>query len=417
MSRPGQPTTAAGRRPDPEMLIDVDRLVGAYYDEHPDPSDPSKAVSFGTSGHRGSSLHGHLHRGPHPRHQRGDRPLPIGGGHRRARSSSAATRTRCRSPHSARRSRCWWRTASTWPSTPRTATRQRRRSRTRSSSTTRARSSLADGIVITPSHNPPEDGGFKYNPPHGGPADTDVTRQIQDTANELLREGLRGVKRESYEQAAPARARLRLPQVIRGRPAAGRAARCAGGRRAAARRRPARRRQRGLLGCDRHQVPARSRGRERQGRPDLLLHAARPRRQDPHGLLVARRDGGPDLAQGPLRRGLRQRPRRRPPRDRDPQRRPPEPEPLPGGGDLLPVGRLPARLESGLRRGQDDGLEQHHRPGGRRARAAARGGAGGLQVVRVRACSTAAWPSAARRAPAQASSASTAAPGPPTRMG
>ena len=59
----------------------------------------------------------------------------------------------------------------------------------------------ADGIVVTPSHNPPEDGGFKYNPPHGGPADTDVTRQIQDTANELLREGLRGVKRESYEQA------------------------------------------------------------------------------------------------------------------------------------------------------------------------------------------------------------------------
>src|SRR5512140_1866629 len=58
MSRPGQPTTTAGRRPDPEMLIDVDRLVGAYYDEHPDPSDPAQAVSFGTSGHRGSSLHG-----------------------------------------------------------------------------------------------------------------------------------------------------------------------------------------------------------------------------------------------------------------------------------------------------------------------------------------------------------------------
>ena len=59
----------------------------------------------------------------------------------------------------------------------------------------------ADGIVITPSHNPPEDGGFKYNPPHGGPADTDVTRQIQDTANELLRGRLRGARRLSYDEA------------------------------------------------------------------------------------------------------------------------------------------------------------------------------------------------------------------------
>ena len=59
----------------------------------------------------------------------------------------------------------------------------------------------ADGIVITPSHNPPEDGGFKYNPPHGGPADTGVTKQIQDTANELLRDGLKGVRRHGYDEA------------------------------------------------------------------------------------------------------------------------------------------------------------------------------------------------------------------------
>src|SRR5438477_529639 len=59
----------------------------------------------------------------------------------------------------------------------------------------------ADGIVITPSHNPPEDGGFKYNPPTGGPADTGVTRTIQDTANELLRAGPRGVQPRSHEQA------------------------------------------------------------------------------------------------------------------------------------------------------------------------------------------------------------------------
>ena len=75
---------------------------------------------------------------------------------------------------------------------------------------------LADGIVITPSHNPPDDGGFKYNPPNGGPADTDVTNWIQDRANDLLRGGNRGVKRLPYEQAldgrdhAPARFRRAL---------------------------------------------------------------------------------------------------------------------------------------------------------------------------------------------------------------
>src|SRR5436305_13039394 len=62
-------------------------------------------------------------------------------------------------------------------------------------------SGLADGVVITPSHNPPEDGGFKYNPPHGGPADTEITRQIQGSANELLRARLHGGQRLSYDEA------------------------------------------------------------------------------------------------------------------------------------------------------------------------------------------------------------------------
>src|SRR6202789_3252594 len=63
---------------------------------------------------------------------------------------------------------------------------------------------LADGIVITPSHNPPEDGGFKYNPPNGGPADTDVTGWVEDRANELLRAGNAGVKRMAYDKAVGA---------------------------------------------------------------------------------------------------------------------------------------------------------------------------------------------------------------------
>src|SRR5208282_2426174 len=62
----------------------------------------------------------------------------------------------------------------------------------------------ADGIVVTPSHNPPRDGGFKYNPPDGGPADTDITRQIQDRANDLLADGLKGVRRVPYARAVAA---------------------------------------------------------------------------------------------------------------------------------------------------------------------------------------------------------------------
>ncbi len=81
---------------------------------------------------------------------------------------------------------------------------------------------LADGIVITPSHNPPEDGGFKYNPPNGGPADTDVTRWIQDRANELLRAGNAGVKRVPFAAALKAAATThagRFHPALRQRPA------------------------------------------------------------------------------------------------------------------------------------------------------------------------------------------------------
>ena len=192
----------AGKPAPRELLIDVGALEREYYERQPDPGDPNQLVSFGTSGHRGSSLRRHVHRSAHPGDHAGDLRLPArpgdrrpalhGQGHARAvRAGAAHAPSRCSPPTASRRS-----------SSATTASRRRRSSRARSSSTTAAaRTDLADGIVITPSHNPPEDGGFKYNPPNGGPADTDVTRWIQDRANELLRSGNAGVKRLPFAAA------------------------------------------------------------------------------------------------------------------------------------------------------------------------------------------------------------------------
>ncbi len=125
-------------------------------------------------------------------------------------------------------------------------------------------------------------------------------------------------------------------------------------------------------------------GGEPDGRPDLPLHARGPRRQDPHGLLLALRHGRPGRAQGPLRHRLRQRHGLRPPRHRHPQRGADEPQPLPGRGHRLPLPQ-PPRLERGRRGRQDAGVQQHDRPRGGGPRPARRRGAGGLQVVRRRA--------------------------------
>ena len=119
-----------------------------------------------------------------------------------------------------------------------------------------------------------------------------------------------------------------------------------------ARRRPARRREPALLGGDRRAPRPRPRDRQRRARPDLPLRAARLGRQDPHGLLLALRDGAPDRPQGPLRRRLRQRPRRRPPRHRHAVRGAAEPQPPPRRLRRLPVRRRP-RVGGGRRRRQD----------------------------------------------------------------
>ena len=160
-------------------LIDVAALVTAYYTVEPDPAEPAQQVAFGTSGHRGSSLRRRLQRGAHPRHHPGDLRVPGGAGLRRpavhrpghpravraglGHGARGAGRQR---RHGARRRR-------------RPVHAHARRSATRSCGANRGKTAgLADGIVVTPSHNPPRDGGFKYNPPHGGPADTDATGWI-----------------------------------------------------------------------------------------------------------------------------------------------------------------------------------------------------------------------------------------------
>ena len=164
----------AGKSPTPADLVNVPRLITAYYSEHPDVSQPSQKVSFGTSGHRGSAFDAafnedHIlaitqaiceYRGRNG----ADGPLFLAADTHAL--SEPAFAKRARSAGGQRRGDMIDQDA---------ATRPPRRSRTPSSTYNRrpaARDGLADGIVITPSHNPPEDGGFKYNPPHGGPADT-----------------------------------------------------------------------------------------------------------------------------------------------------------------------------------------------------------------------------------------------------
>jgi phosphoglucomutase len=196
-----EPTAApAGRRPTQDMLVDVDRLIGAYYDEHPDPSNPAQAVAFGTSGHRGTSLTGTFTESHivaiseaiarYRKVQGIDGPLFLGRDTHALSQPAFRTAVEVLVAHGVEVA-----VDSEDGYTPTPAV-------SHAILTHNARGGArADGVVITPSHNPPEDGGFKYNPPHGGPADTDVTRQIQDAANELLRGGLNGVQRVPFDVA------------------------------------------------------------------------------------------------------------------------------------------------------------------------------------------------------------------------
>lgn len=190
----GHPAPAA-------MLLDVSRLITAYYEEIPDPSVPAQRVSFGTSGHRGSALERTFNE-PHVlaisesicryRQQHGiDGPLFLGIDTHALSAPACATALEVLAAHEVN---VMLAEHDEYTPTPAVSHAILRYNRGRTSAP-------ADGIVITPSHNPPEDGGFKYNPPNGGPADTAVTRWIEVRANELLAAGLDGVRRLPYEKA------------------------------------------------------------------------------------------------------------------------------------------------------------------------------------------------------------------------
>ena len=185
----------AGRPADPGMLVDVDRLVRAYYDDRPDPGVPAERISFGTSGHRGSSLRRTFNEAhilaiteAICRHRAAsgiDGPLFVG---RDTHALSGPAFENALQVLVAHGVQVMVDSESGWTPTPTVSHAILAYNRGRSAH-------LADGIVITPSHNPPEDGGFKYDPPTGGPADADVTAAIEREANALLAAGLSDVRR------------------------------------------------------------------------------------------------------------------------------------------------------------------------------------------------------------------------------
>jgi phosphoglucomutase len=191
----------AGKPAPPEMLVDLVRLEREYFERRPDVGDPNQLVSFGTSGHRGTPLNGTFTEAhilaitqaicDYRRVQGTDGPLYMGKDTHAL--SAPAQRTALEVLAGNGVDTVIQRDDGVTP-TPVISRAILVHNRGR-------KEHLADGIVITPSHNPPEDGGFKYNPTNGGPADTDVTKWVQDRANELLRGGNSGVKRVPFAAA------------------------------------------------------------------------------------------------------------------------------------------------------------------------------------------------------------------------
>ena len=198
----------AGHLAQPQDLIDVAELVTAYYTRHPEPGDPDQAVSFGTSGHRGSSLdtafnEDHIHATTQAivdyRTGQGiGGPLYIG---RDTHGLSEPAMISALEVLTANGVTVMVDAQGRYTPTPAVSHAILRHNRDLDGGPNGSDKRRADGIVVTPSHNPPRDGGFKYNPPTGGPADADATDWIAARANDYLAAGLDGVKRQSVEKA------------------------------------------------------------------------------------------------------------------------------------------------------------------------------------------------------------------------
>ncbi|GAB2956125.1 phosphoglucomutase (alpha-D-glucose-1,6-bisphosphate-dependent) [Nonomuraea fastidiosa] len=191
----------AGQPARPSDLVDVARLVTSYYALHPDAGEAGQRVAFGTSGHRGSSLKAAFNEDhilatsqaicEYRRDQGTDGPLFLGID---THALSEPARVSALEVFAANGVDVLIDSRDGYTPTPAVSHAILRHNRGRTTG-------LADGVVVTPSHNPPSDGGFKYNPPHGGPAGTEATGWIQDRANRLLQDGLKGVRRVPYTTA------------------------------------------------------------------------------------------------------------------------------------------------------------------------------------------------------------------------
>ena len=191
----------AGKSAQPSMLVNVPKLVTAYYTEVPDPAVPEQRVAFGTSGHRGSAFTKSFNERHvlaisqaiclHRKQQGIDGPLFLGMDTHALSTPAFASALEVLAANGVE---VMIAEGDEYTPTPAVSHAILTYNRGRDKS-------LADGILITPSHNPPDDGGFKYNPPNGGPADIDVTGWIEATANEFLKNDLQGIKRIIFEKA------------------------------------------------------------------------------------------------------------------------------------------------------------------------------------------------------------------------
>ena len=194
----------AGKPAPQNILVNIPKLVSAYYIEKPDPSVTAEKVSFGTSGHRGSSFKNSFNENHilaitqaicfYRQQKKIDGPLYIGFDTHALSASAFATAMEVLAANDIETMTA---TNDEYTPTPVISHAILKYNEGR-------KTGLADGIVITPSHNPPNDGGFKYNPPNGGPAATDITNWIEQKANELLQNNLQTIKRISFDRALKA---------------------------------------------------------------------------------------------------------------------------------------------------------------------------------------------------------------------